>query len=384
MHDEFTKEEIGEARGVVADYAVLLQEVGGDVAQSHAFQFGERGLNDFRALGFVAAQDLRRSGRAVDHGAIKQARARVLVNRTHVVGNRVMLGLAGLGHKIRDVDALCVGMGDDVRDVFDEEIGNDAGVKRAGADKNQIGGAKRFENIGERADAARDQAYTANPLFRARDIRFAGDDGAIFQLGLEGHVLRGGRKYAAAYRKHARGDAHGFRKISGDIREGSYKKVSEAVAGEAASNGKAILKKFAEKVFVLRERNHAIADIARGKHAIVTAKTARTSAIVRNCDNSGEIGNGKADAFFFGSGDIFLEAAQNRGKAGAAAECDNADGPGTWVQTSFHRERRKLTARTVSLRVEQLGEARIFLQECEIFIVARMVTIFGPKLDRDF
>ena len=40
--------------------------------------------------------------------------------------------------------------------------------------------------------------------------------------------------------------------------------------------------------------------------------------------------------------------------------------------------------RTVSLRVEQLGEARIFLQESEIFIVARMVAIFGPQLDRDF
>ena len=62
-----------------------------------------------------------------------------------------------------------------------------------------------------------------------------------------------------------------------------------------------------------------------GKHAIFTAQTAGTAAVVGNRDNRGEIGDGKADAFFFGSRDIFFQAAQNRGKARAAAERDRCE-----------------------------------------------------------
>jgi len=40
--------------------------------------------------------------------------------------------------------------------------------------------------------------------------------------------------------------------------------------------------------------------------------------------------------------------------------------------------------RTVSLRVEQFREARIFLQKREIFIVARVIAIFRPQLYRNF
>src|ERR1700761_670447 len=38
---------------------------------------------------------------------------------------------------------------------------------------------------------------------------------------------------------------------------------------------------------------------------------------------------------------------------------------------------------TVALRIEELGEARIFLQEGEVFVIARVVAIFGPELNRD-
>src|SRR6201996_2126850 len=37
----------------------------------------------------------------------------------------------------------------------------------------------------------------------------------------------------------------------------------------------------------------------------------------------------------------------------------------------------------VALRIEQFGEARIFLQESEVFVVARVVAILGPQLNRD-
>ena len=69
--DEFSEEKIGEAGSVVADFALLLQEVSGDVAHAHTFEFDERGLDEFGALGFITAQHLRGGVGAVDDGAIE-------------------------------------------------------------------------------------------------------------------------------------------------------------------------------------------------------------------------------------------------------------------------------------------------------------------------
>ena len=114
---------------------MLLQKVGGDVAQAHTFQLGERGLDDLGALGFVAAQDFGGCGRAIDYNAIEEARAGVFVDGANVVGDGIMLGLAGLRHQVGDIDACRAGVCDDFGDVFDQQVGNDAGVERAGADR---------------------------------------------------------------------------------------------------------------------------------------------------------------------------------------------------------------------------------------------------------
>src|SRR5271168_304481 len=49
----------------------------------------------------------------------------------------------------------------------------------------------------------------------------------------------------------------------------------------------------------------------------------------------------------------------------------------------FMGECRKSAGRTVALRVEQLGKARIFLQECEILVVASVIAVFRTQLDGD-
>jgi len=52
--------------------------------------------------------------------------------------------------------------------------------------------------------------------------------------------------------------------------------------------------------------------------------------------------------------------------------------------TNFVTMQRNSARRTVSLRVEQFSEARIFLQKCEIFVVARVIAIFRAELDGNF
>ena len=51
---------------------------------------------------------------------------------------------------------------------------------------------------------------------------------------------------------------------------------------------------------------------------------------------------------------------------------------------NFRSHTRNSARRTVSLRVEQFSEARVFLQKREIFIVARVIAIFRAELDGNF
>jgi hypothetical protein len=51
------------------------------------------------------------------------------------------------------------------------------------------------------------------------------------------------------------------------------------------SGGKAVLKEAAKESFVLRERNEAIAYVARRKDAILPAQAARAAAIVSDRDH---------------------------------------------------------------------------------------------------
>ena len=58
---------------------------------------------------------------------------------------------------------------------------------------------------------------------------------------------------------------------------------------QAAAAGESILKETGKEGFVPGERDHAIADIARGQNVELAAQTARTPAIVGHCDDGRQI-----------------------------------------------------------------------------------------------
>src|SRR6266851_1341203 len=45
---------------------------------------------------------------------------------------------------------------------------------------------------------------------------------------------------------------------------------------------------------------------------------------------------------------------------------------------------KRLAGGAVFLRIEELGEARVFLEESKIFVVARVIAVFRAQLDGDF
>ena len=117
-------------------------------------------------------------------------------------------------------------------------------------------------------------------------------------------------------------------------------------------------KRLGEQVLILGEGDHAVADVAGGKHLEVFAETAGGAAVVGDGDDGGEVadeagqvgglgtaigadgragcgrgyGGGSSAAGDVGgaaggggSGDVALEAAQQSGEAGASADGDDAE-----------------------------------------------------------
>jgi len=93
------------------------------------------------------------------------------------------------------------------------------------------------------------------------------------------------------------------------------------------SRAESVLKQAAEQRFILGQRDHAIANIARRQYAIFAAQSARASTIIRDRDDGGQIHDGT----FCGririvpGHDMLLQAAQQGGETRAAAESDDAD-----------------------------------------------------------
>jgi hypothetical protein len=94
------------------------------------------------------------------------------------------------------------------------------------------------------------------------------------------------------------------------VRERGQEKIPEIVTHQATSCLKAVLKKAAEKGFVLRECDHAVADIAWRQDAIFTAETTGTSAVIGDGHDGSEIDDGALGSgmAFMMAEDVFLEA----------------------------------------------------------------------------
>src|SRR5713226_197764 len=327
---EFFEKEAREAGGVVADDPVFLEEVVEDDAEAELLEDGKINGHRFGALRAITPCHIGRDALAVSDDPIDDAARDVFLDGAEVIGKGVAGGFAGLGHQIGDIDARRLRLGDGGGNFRDQQIRKNAGVKRAGAEENQVGLLDGFDSFGERAHAARRKLESFDGGAAGGDAGFAVDGAAVFEPGNEMNVRKGGRKNAAANREHLAADADGFREIAGDVRQRSEKKIAEIVAGEAAARVKPVLEKAAEKGFIFRKSDHAVADIAGREDAVFATQTAGAAAVIGDSDDGGEIGDGVFGAGLFAGAadDKFLEAAKKRGKACAAAQSNDAEAAG--------------------------------------------------------
>jgi hypothetical protein len=81
---------------------------------------------------------------------------------------------------------------------------------------------------------------------------------------------------------------NGLGEVSGDVGERRDEEVAEAVAFEVALV-EAELEEFGEEVFILGERDHAVANISWRKHLEVFSEAAGGASVVGDGDDGGEV-----------------------------------------------------------------------------------------------
>ena len=147
------------AGGDHADIPLVVQlyqlpgQVAGVMAHQAVFHRGHRAADDLHPQGLhglpvaenglcsllgIALHHCRGNGGGIGQAQVKQPRAGVLEQGADVVGHRVALGFAILGHDVADIDLQGVGLPDRLHDAIHQQIGDDAGVQAAGPQDDHV------------------------------------------------------------------------------------------------------------------------------------------------------------------------------------------------------------------------------------------------------
>jgi hypothetical protein len=326
--EEFFKEEARESAGFVTEYGMFFKKIVEYDAKAELLE--RRKINDhgFGALGAVAAGYIGRNGLAIGDDAIDNPAGDMLLDGAEMIGKGVAGGFAGLGHQIGDVYAGGFGLGDGAGDLRDQQIRKNAGVERARPKEDQVGLLDGFDGSGERAHAARGKfEFLDRRAAAGGDAGFAVNGTAIFERSNKVYVRKCGREDAAANGENFTADANGLGEIAGNVRERRKEKIAEIVADEAAAGLKAKLEQPAKQRFVFRKSHHAVANVAGRKDAVLAAQAAGAATVVGHGNDGSEIGDRTfgAGVFVAAADDQFLEAAEERGEACAAAKSNDAE-----------------------------------------------------------
>ena len=317
----------------MAEDFTFVDEVAGDGFDAQGADAVEVGEDGGLAFAGVAGQGVDADGGGVDEGVVEDLGAGVVEDLFDVLRGGETERLVGLGHEVADVDAGGGGAADGFGDLADEEVGDERGIERAGAEGDEVGGGDGFEGFGEGRGVGGREHELGDGTLGGGDAGFAVDGGAVVHAGGDGGVGGGAGVDAAAGGEDLGAGLDGLGEVAGDAGEGGEEEVAEAVAFEIAV-GEAVLEEAGEEGFVLGEGDEAVADVAGGQHLEVFAEAAGGTAVVGDGDDGrefadecgkvleGGVGEGRGAG---GRGDKGLEAAQEGREASSSTDGDDSE-----------------------------------------------------------
>jgi len=297
---------LGEAVGVVAEEIAFEGEITGDGFDAEGTDTVEVGSDGCLASACVKIEQGGRDGRGIDEGVVEDAHAiclAVVEDFFDVLGCGEPERLVGLGHKVADIDAGGLGGGDGLGDAMHEQVSDQRGVERAGAEGDEVCVGDGIEGCGEGFGVGGCEHEFDDAVGAGGDAGFAVDQIACVHARGEGDVAVGGGVDAASGGKNLGGHLHGLGEVSGDAGERGEEEIAEVVALQAAVV-EAVLKELGEQEFVLGERDHAVAHVSGREHVELFAQAAGGATVVGDGDDGGEVADeaGKGWGLLLGLG----------------------------------------------------------------------------------
>jgi len=225
-------ETAGEQGGVVPDEPVLLQKIARDESDFPFQNFVPIDDYGFGPFCTVPTGHIRRNSFAIGDDSIQDAAPGVVLDCPKMVTESIVRGFPRLGHEVGNVNARCFGTNDRVSNFRDEEIRNDASVKRPGTHENEVGRLNRFDGFGERVDATGVQLDFANRKPTAGDVSFALYPLAVSKGGNQVDIGHCRGKDPALNRKDLARNVDGFGKVTGHLSKCRKKKITEIVTAK--------------------------------------------------------------------------------------------------------------------------------------------------------
>ena len=211
--------------------------------------------------------------------------------RADVIDGGIPRGLAALRHKIHNIDLYGVRLVDRLADAGDEKVRNDARIKTAGAEHDEIGLPDGVKTGGQRRWMLRREICPHDApreiFFVFGDLRFARDGHAVVKIGEELHVLVRDRQHAPGDGEHLAHARDGFVERVAHAVERGEKEIAEALAAQ-----RAVLKPIGEQGLHRRlgvcKRLQTVADVAGREHTELLPEHAAAAAVVHHGDDGGD------------------------------------------------------------------------------------------------
>jgi hypothetical protein len=174
---------------------------------------------------------------------------------------------------------------------MDEQIRHKAGEERARTDGNEVGGRDGLQGLREGRRSGRGKVELRDSIIARGDVCFASDDAAIDHLGYDLDIrVCGGDDIATRFENLA-GDFNRVREIAGDVGKSCQEEIAKTMPDEAFAGSEAVLKQPSHQRLGFRERDHAVANVARRQNVEVATKTATGATVVGDGYHSREGGD---------------------------------------------------------------------------------------------
>ncbi len=239
----------------------------------------------------------------------------MLVNCPDMVRGFVVFGLTGLGHNIAYIYRNRRGPGNSVSHSSDEKVGNNAGVKAAGPQNNDVRFRDGGKGLWDRFAIPRLQKNPPDALACARYLGFTFNNTAVFKLGTERALFQSCRKDLSPDGQNLAHLFYGCLKVSCNLRHGGNQQVTDTVAGQAVAVGKTVLQQFFHQCFFVSQGYQAVSDVTGRKYAELTAQPSGTPPVVSHGNNCCNVAG------------IFFKPPQEDRKTGPAADNNHFRAP---------------------------------------------------------